>query len=273
MWLGGLAVVLLAAQSALLGWALNPLRRVAREIRRVETGEQGGVEGDYPPEIARLTDNLNTLIEQERARQARYKDALGDLAHSLKTPLAVLRGGLMDPDSLSDTVANQVARMDNIVQHQLGRAAASGAARFIPPIDVHAVLGRVVDSLEKVYAERGLVFTLECPAPRMWRLDEGDAFEVFGNVLDNAAKWASGRVRARVEGDAKLLKVTIEDDGPGFSDTDAALQRGVRLDERVPGHGIGLTVVADIVQAYDGTLLIDRGEWQGGRVCIAFKAG
>ncbi|MBV8468191.1 MAG: histidine kinase [Burkholderiales bacterium] len=271
-WLGGLAAVLLIAQSALLGWALSPLRRVAREIRRVESGEQGDVQGDYPPEIARLTDNLNTLIEQERARQARYKDALGDLAHSLKTPLAVLRSSLQEPDTLSDTVANQVARMDDIVQHQLGRAAASGAARFIPPIDIRTVLARTVDSLEKVYAERHLTFLLECPAQRMWRLDEGDAFEVFGNVLDNAAKWARGRVRVRVEGDAKLLKVVIDDDGPGFSDTDAALQRGVRLDERVPGHGIGLTVVADIVRAYNGTLLIDRGEWQGGRVCIAFRA-
>ncbi|QDQ27603.1 histidine kinase [Chitinimonas arctica] len=270
-WLGGAGVVLLLTQTVLLGWGLAPLRRVAREIRRIETGRQARVEEQYPAEIAGLTDNLNALIEQERARQTRYKDALGDLAHSLKTPLAVLRGALADPASLAETVEQQVARMDGIVQHQLGRAAASGAARFAPPLQLQPVLRRILESLGKVYADKGMDFQLDCPDKLLWRMDEGDAFEVFGNLLDNAAKWAKGRVRVQAQTQGKSLLVTIEDDGPGFSDPDAALQRGVRLDERVPGHGIGLTVVADIVGAHGGQLELSRGEWGGGLVRVVLK--
>jgi len=108
-WLGGVVVGLLLAQTVLLSWGLAPLRRVAREIRRVETGDQSHVRGVYPVEIAGLTDNLNALIVQERARQSRYKDALGDLAHSLKTPLAVLRSALLRPECLAQSVEEQVS--------------------------------------------------------------------------------------------------------------------------------------------------------------------
>ncbi|PHV11089.1 ATP-binding protein [Chitinimonas sp. BJB300] len=265
-WLGGAAFVLLLAQTLLLGWGLGPLRRVAREIRRIENGDQPRLEGQYPRELAALTDNLNALIEQERARQRRYKDALSDLAHSLKTPLAVLRGGLNEPATLMQTVEEQVARMDGIVQHQLGRAAASGASRFAPALLLAPVLQRIIGSLGKVYAERNLQIHLECPATLSWKLDEGDAFEVCGNVLDNAAKWASSRVRCTVSIDGRSLLICVEDDGPGFSDIDAALQRGVRLDEQVPGHGIGLTVVADIVAAYGGEISLTRSKLGGGQV-------
>ncbi|MBV8660027.1 MAG: GHKL domain-containing protein [Burkholderiales bacterium] len=267
-WLGGAGVLLLAAQTLLLGWGLSPLRRVAREINRIESGEQARVEGEYPAEIAGLTGNLNTLIEQERARQARYKDALGDLAHSLKTPLAVLRSALSTPDELPRRVEEQVARMDVIVQHQLGRAAASGGAKFAKPLHLRHVADRIVDTLAKVYADKHLKLEVVCLSELSWRIDEGDAFEVLGNLLDNASKWAQRRVRVAMTVTGRQLTVIIDDDGPGFSDPDAALQRGVRLDEQVPGHGIGLTVVADIVAAYGGSIRIDRGELGGGRVTI-----
>ncbi len=189
-WLGGAGLLLLLAQTLLLRWGLAPLDDVAREVQRIENGEQTGIEGRYPSEIAGLTGNLNTLIEQERARQTRYKDALDDLAHSLKTPLAVLRTALDEPAQLPAMVAQQVDRMDGIVQHQLGRAAASGAARFAPHLALAPILHRIRDSLTKVYADKGLGFTVECPPHLTWRIDEGDAFEILGNVLDNAAKWA-----------------------------------------------------------------------------------
>ncbi|GAB3243084.1 sensor histidine kinase [Chitinimonas naiadis] len=267
-WLGGAGIVLLITQTLLLGWGLAPLRRVAREIMRIEQGEQPRVEGVYPSEIAGLTNNLNTLIEQQHARQTRYKDALGDLAHSLKTPLAVLRGALSEPADLPAMVEQQVSRMDGIVQHQLGRAAASGSTRFAPPLQLSPIFRRIVDSLAKVYADKGLEFQLACPDQLLWRIDEGDAFEVFGNLLDNAAKWARTRVRLSTKLDGQALLVVIEDDGPGFSDPDAALQRGVRLDERVPGHGIGLTVVADIVGAHGGQLTLSRAAHGGAQVHI-----
>lgn len=268
IWLGGAALLLLLAQLVLLGWALAPLRRVAVEVRRIERGEQARIEGRYPDEIVALTDNLNTLIQQERVRQSRYKEALSFLAHSLKTPLAVLRNALAEPTHLPAAVAQQVKRMDDIVQHQLGRAAAGGATRFASPVSVAPVLERIAAALRKVYAERGLALSVGCPPDLSWRIDEGDLFEIAGNVMDNAAKWARQRVRVSAALSDRSLLLVVEDDGPGFTDTQSVLQMHVRLDERVPGHGVGLTVVNDIVVSHHGQLKLTRGELGGARVEI-----
>lgn len=267
-WLGGAGLLLLVSQTLLLRWALSPLRRVAAELARVESGEQEQVQGRYPMELAALTDNLNTLIQQERVRQKRYREALSFLAHSLKTPLAVLRTALGEPDRLPATVAQQVSRMDDIVQHQLGRAAASGAARFVAPLAIAPVLQRVRDSLDKVYAGKALAIAVDCPPDLTWRIDEGDAFELFGNLLDNAAKWARHRVVAKAWREAGRLCARVEDDGPGFSDTQSVLQLHVRMDEQVPGHGVGLAVVNDLVASHGGELHLGRGELGGARVDI-----
>ena len=265
-WLSGAAVLLLLSQAVLLQWGLAPLRRAANEIRRIERGEQAEVVEAYPTEIAALTSNLNTLIRQERVRQTRYKEALSFLAHSLKTPLAVLRGALGEPSQLPATVTQQVARMDAIVQHQLGRAAASGSARFVPYLPLAPIVNRIRDSLAKVYADKQLVFTVECPPELEWRIDEGDAFEMLGNVMDNAAKWAKHHVAACVSRDAGGLTIRVDDDGPGFSDTRSILQIHVRADEQVPGHGVGLAVVNDLVASHEGVLKLSRNEMGGGRV-------
>lgn len=275
-WLGGAALLLLLSQALLLQWGLAPLRRVAVEIRRIEHGKQAEVVQQYPAEIAALTDNLNTLIRQERVRQTRYKEALSFLAHSLKTPLAVLRGALDEPDRLGATVAEQVTRMDDIVQHQLGRAGASGSARFAPWLRLQPVAARIRDALAKVHAAKGLAFSLECPPDLEWRIDEGDAFELLGNLMDNAAKWAAGRVAVRVERDGRRgLRMRVDDDGPGFPEGEAAqavLQIHVRADEKVPGHGVGLAVVNDLVASHQGTLVLGRSDWGGGRVEITLPA-
>ena len=272
LWLGGAGVLLLLAQLLLLRWGLAPLRRIAAEIRRVESGEQAAIEGRYPDEIAPLTDNLNTLIQQERVRQTRYKEALSFLAHSLKTPLAVLRNALGEPASLPAAVQQQVARMDDIVQHQLGRAAAGGATRFAPPVPVAPVLERVRDALAKVHAAKDLTLTIECTARLSWRIDEGDLFEILGNVMDNAAKWAVHLVSAQARRDDGRLVLVVEDDGPGFTDTESILQIHVRMDERVPGHGVGLAVVSDLVASHHGELKLSRGTLGGARVEIVLPA-
>lgn len=271
-WLGGAAALLLLSQTILLQWGLSPLQRVANELRRIEAGDQAQVEGDYPAEIAALTGNLNTLISQERIRQTRYKEALSFLAHSLKTPLAVLKNALSDPAQLSQTVSQQVARMDAIVQYQLGRAGASGAARFARPIVIAPVLARIRDSLAKVYADKQLILTIECPADLAWRIDEGDAYEMFGNVMDNASKWARKQIKVSVWREERQLRLRIEDDGSGFTDTETILQLHVRMDERVPGHGVGLAVVNDLVASHHGTLTLTRSAMGGGQVDFALPA-
>lgn len=268
-WLGGAGLLLLLAQGLLLRWGLAPLRRVAAEIHDVESGRQGRIEGRYPSEIAALTDNLNALIRQERVRQTRYQEALSFLAHSLKTPLAVLRSALDEPQRLPAAVREQVDRMDDIVRHQLGRAAAEGASRFAAPLPVAPVLQRIRDALAKVHADKQLSFEVECPADLAWRIDEGDLFEIAGNLLDNAAKWARHRVHARAWREADRLRLAVEDDGPGFTDTEAILRLHVRMDERVPGHGVGLAVVNELVASHGGELKLSRGALGGARVDVA----
>jgi two-component system, OmpR family, sensor histidine kinase PhoQ len=277
-WLGGAAALLLVSQTLLLEWGLKPLRRVAREVRGIELGDQAEIAGRYPTEIAALTDNLNTLITQERMRQTRYREALSFLAHSLKTPLAVLRNALGEPALLPEAVSQQVARMDDIVQHQLARAGAGGASRFAPFLPLAAVAQRVRDSLAKVYADKALVISIDIHPPELaWRIDEGDAFEMLGNLMDNAAKWAKQRVAVSVRREGNRLHLRVDDDGPGFGDTSgdtpAILQLHVRGDEKVPGHGVGLAVVNELVLSHDGELSLSRSELGGARVDIVLRAG
>jgi two-component system sensor histidine kinase PhoQ len=271
-WLGGAGLLLLLAQALLLRWGLAPLRRVAAEIQGIESGTQSSIEGRYPTEISGLTGNLNALIQQERVRQGRYKEALSFLAHSLKTPLAVLRGALAEPAQLPAAVREQVDRMDDIVRHQLGRAAAGGASRFAAPVPVAPVLQRIRDALAKVHAERQLSFDVDCPPELSWRIDEGDLFEIAGNLLDNASKWAKHRVSARAWRESERLRLVVEDDGPGFTDTEAILQLHVRMDERVPGHGVGLAVVNDLVASHGGELKLSRGALGGARAEVILPA-
>ncbi len=272
-WLGGAAALLLVSQTLLLEWGLAPLRRVAREVRGIELGDQPEIEGHYPTEITALTSNLNTLITQERLRQTRYREALSFLAHSLKTPLAVLRNALGEPALLPEAVSRQVARMDDIVQHQLAKAAAGGSSRFAPHLPLAGIVHRVRDSLVKVYADRALNISVDIVPPELaWRIDEGDAFEMLGNVMDNAAKWAKQRVAVSVRREGNRLHVTVDDDGPGFSDTQSILQLHVRGDEKVPGHGVGLAVVNELVASHNGELNLSRSELGGAKIDIMLRA-
>jgi two-component system sensor histidine kinase PhoQ len=162
--------------------------------------------------------------------------------------------------------------MDDIVQHQLGRAAASGASRFAPYLALAPVLSRIRDSLAKVYADKDLTFSLESEPTLEWRIDEGDAFEILGNVMDNAAKWARQRVAVSARRERDRLHIRIDDDGPGFSDTTSILQLHVRGDEKVPGHGVGLAVVNDLVASHGGELKLSRSDLGGARIEIVLQA-
>lgn len=274
-WLVLLAALLLTAQAVALYQGLKPLRRVTRELRAVERGEQSGLEGRYPSELRGLTDNLNALIRHERAQLARYRDALSNLAHSLKTPLAVLRGtlGARDPDRAQSL--EQLERMERIVAYQLQRAATAGRTALSAPVAIAPLVERLGATLEKVYPERYVGLECAVPAGLCFRGNEGDLMELLGNLLDNA--WKHGGTRVRVEaaraGDG--LELSVSDDGPGIPPdrVPTILSRGGRLDEQVPGQGIGLAVVADIVAAYEGRIEIDRGPLGGARVRVRLPGG
>ena len=272
-WLGAMGVLLVLVLAATLRWGLSPLRRVAREIKAMEEGAQEGLRSDYPRELQPLTENLNALLVQERAQQKRYRDGLGDLAHSLKTPLAVLRGMLADPrvpSAWRATADEQVGRMDDIVAYQLQRAATAGRRPLASPVEVGVVVERILGSLQKVYRDRGIEVQRALEAKLTLRIEEGDLMECLGNLLDNAFKWARGRVRVEIQSAPGRVRLAVEDDGPGIvaEQRAAILGRGVRLDEQTPGHGIGMAMVQDIVNAYGGELKIERGELGGARIVI-----
>ena len=276
-WLGAMALLLLGAQWLTLRWGLQPLRRVAAELGRLELGMQQRISGDYPSEVKRLTDNLNTLLAHERTQQKRYRDALADLAHSLKTPLAVVRAELSKAyagGELERALREQVERMDRIVGYHLQRASTSGRAALMAPQPLRPAVERVVKALAKVYADKRVAVAVEVPESLRFRGDEGDLTELLGNLLDNAFKWCRERVRVRAALEAGRLVLRFEDDGPGIA-PDAAqrvLERGARGDESRAGQGIGLAVVRDIVAAYDGRIEIARSELGGAALVLALPA-
>ena len=274
-WLGGLGVLLLLLLLGVLRWSMAPLRRVAADLARVERGAEEHLAGRYPTELSGLATNLNNFIDSERERLERYRNTLADLAHSLKTPLAVVRTQLeseTDGKELRWTVLEQVGRMDEIVAYQLSRAATSGRQTFAAPLPLEPYAEEIVRSLEKVYADKQVLCEFEIDPETRFRGDQGDLMELLGNVLENAFKWARHSVlltaRPGRSADARGggLDLCIEDDGPGIPQdrVEHLLQRGVRGDERVQGHGIGLSIVQNIVKAYGGSLKVSRSEALGG---------
>jgi two-component system sensor histidine kinase PhoQ len=275
-WFVGLMAVLLLTLAALLHWVLAPARRMEREIRAVEEGRSEALSGGYPRELSGVATNLNALLVGERKRVSRYRDTLGNLAHSLKTPLAVMRSSLPAGGGSGATLGAEIDRMSGIIEHQLKRAAASGGALLgQAPVDVAHVAADLRVALLRVYAHKDLVIELAVAAAAQFVGDRGDLTELLGNLLDNACKWCRCRVRLTVTtdpaaGPRERLSLVIEDDGPGISAEDRArvLQRGVRADESVPGHGLGLAMVRDTVDLYGGRLAIDGSPLGGARFSL-----
>jgi two-component system sensor histidine kinase PhoQ len=277
IWLGGVTALLLVVQSVILRWGLTPLTRVANELRAIELGQRSALGGDYPRELRALTNNVNTLIVNRHEHIERYRNTLSDLAHSLNTPLAVLRGISEEKSDLraaAATLREQVEQMSSIVSYQLQKAAASGSGALTAPVAMQPVAIKIVATLNKVYAEKNVQCSVNINASVNFHGDVGDLMELLGNLLDNAFKWCTRRVwlHAAISGEAEnaTLNLVVDDDGPGIPADmiDRVMDRGVRADPLTAGHGIGLAVVRDIVKLYNGTLLIDRSDSGGARVTV-----
>jgi two-component system sensor histidine kinase PhoQ len=280
-WLGGAALVLVAVQGSILRWSLTPLRRAEHDLLAVERGERSELAGRYPRELQGLTRNLNALLRSDRERVERYRRTLGELAHSLKTPLAILRGTLeakMPSDERLAVLEQQITRMTQIVDYQLQRAAASGRSTLAAPIAVADAIKQVVGSLAKVYAEKGVVCKVAVTPDAVFYGAEGDLLEVLGNLLDNAYKWCQYRAQVGAEPLKRVasmhragLRLWVEDDGPGMSQErmQEVLSRRVQADTSMPSYGIGLRVVQDVAELYRGTLTIDRSSLGGVRVEVS----
>ncbi len=280
LWFGAMALVLSVAQYLLLRWGMRPLQQLARDVSAIERGAQDQLQGSYPSELAAVTHNLNLLIRSERERQARYRSTLGDLAHSLKTPLAVLSSAVQESREQGHTAARQldemqeqVARMNDIVSYQLKRAVKLHQTQLLAkPVRVAEVLQRLLGALAKVYRDKQMQVDTQIDAAALFFGEESDLMELCGNLLDNAFKYGRSRVQVAVRESGNLLRIDIDDDGAGIAETDRewVLQRGARADTVTSGQGIGLAVAVDIVSAYGGELKLGRSVLGGASCSVSF---
>jgi two-component system sensor histidine kinase PhoQ len=276
-WFAAVAVIMLLAIATLLRGMLRPLRQIETQIGEIESGNRQSLSGEFPTELTGVARNMNLLIDSERARSDRYKQTLDNLAHSLKTPLAAMRALLNQSrrKKFADRFNEQIDRMDEIVRYQLRKPATRGATNpLLKPVPVKQEIDRLVDGLRKVYHDKDPRIDSEIAGGMLFRGDKGDFLELAGNLLDNACKWCNSRVVVKVRpgNDAATgMELTVDDDGPGIpvEAADALLERGTRLDESTPGHGIGLAVVKDIAESYGGTLSIKKSDLGGAGITVS----
>lgn len=263
LWGGVVGLVLLAAASVALQvrMGLAPLQRLGEKVAAVRRGESEALDPGGPRELADLTDEVNELLRQNGRLAERGRKRAGDLAHALKTPLALLRTRLDPADA---ELQDALARIDAVVDRHLA-AASADARRAHARCDAAAETRRLVAMFERLHADGPVRLSLHAPASCMAGIEASDLHELLGNLVDNACRAARHEVQVRIEAGPGPLRITIVDDGPGLSDAqiDQLGQRGLRFDERLPGTGLGVAISRDIVDSYGGRLDIRRGNAGG----------
>jgi signal transduction histidine kinase len=292
--LGMVAIVSMIVGFLLVRSGLQPFDELRRRLAAVQTGTARQVDGTYPPEVQPLVRDLNALLDHRDRAVGRALAKAGDLAHGLKTPLAVLaqeaeRATATGQPQLAAAIAEQVERMRRQIDYHLAhaRAAASGA---IPGAhcDVRVSAEGLARTLQRLHAERGIAIDVQMAAGQAVRCQREDLDEMLGNLLDNACKWARTRVaidaRTRVAIDAgtiagpadslPVIEITVDDDGAGLAPElrAAVLQRGVRADEAAPGSGIGLAIVRELAELHGGSIVLDASPVGGLRAILRLPA-
>ena len=274
-WLAGIAIGLIITLLLILRWGTHPLRQLADNLKHIEAGKSDRLEGKYPVELQGVARNMNQLIESERQQRERYYRTMSDLAHSLKTPLSVIKAELSSlGESDNKTLfSTQTQRMDEIIKHQLQRAVIASHHQLTGNVDINQCVERIISALKKVYASKSITFDTIIPDQIHFKGDERDLMEVLGNVLDNACKACVNNVKIEADQSASQLTLSIHDDGPGIpvADRDKLIKRGQRADTRHPGQGIGLDVVTDIISTYQGELTIDTSPLGGALFQLHFR--
>ena len=268
------AIVFVVIQLAAVRWGLAPVRLMAARLRGLEAGSRGDIGDDYPRELSGLARNLNRFIASEKANRDRYRRAMDDLAHSLKTPLAVLKNAMREINgSSADVMNDQIDRMETTVTHQLSRAAAVRTVMSAKAVPVAPVVARIGRALERAYAEKAVTLDLVA-APLAVRIDERDLLEMLGNVIENAFKYTKNRVRISVRRADAGVAVLVEDDGDGIAPADRrrVLRRGARADTASAGQGIGLAVALELAEVYQGSLELGDSELGGALVRLELPA-
>lgn len=245
---------------------ITPIRQFEQEINKIESGEQQLILKKYPNELSSVKSAVNALINAEKGQKQRYRDALDDLAHSLKTPLSVLQNSA--EKSEGKTIKTQVERMDDIIAYQLRRAVVNDHGVIIKSHAVRPVLYRLKDSLLKVYRDKQFDFIINVDEFAKCRMEEDDLMEVFGNLTNNACRFCENIVEITATHNGDVLVIDIDDDGMGFPDKNPSelLQRGIRADSQSEGQGIGLAVSTEIMEAIGGKIELLISPHVGARV-------
>ena len=265
--LGALGLFLTIATLLQVRVGLRPLAKVQERLQAIRTGKAQRLEGSWPREIAPLADEVNQLLAHNAEVVQRARTHVGNLAHGLKTPLSVLTNeAALVKGALSDTVMKQAAVMRRQVDHYLTRARAAASAEVIGVrTDVAPVIGELARTLEKIYGNKGVEYEAEIAPGFAFRGERQDFEELAGNLMDNDGKWAATLVKVSVtELDGRII-LTVEDDGPGLNEAELVrvLEKRERLDEKVPGSGLGLGIVRDIADLYGGRLELGRASLGG----------
>ncbi|MFK9005587.1 ATP-binding protein [Pseudomonas pergaminensis] len=277
---GAALLVLLTLLWLGLTWGLQALRRLSQELDQIEGGTRESLSEQHPRELLRLTGSLNRLLHSEREQRARYRDSLDDLAHSLKTPLAVLQGVSEDmaqrPEDRDQAwvLQSQIERMSQQISYQLQRASLRKSGLVRHQVRLEPVLQSLCDTLDKVYRDKRVTVSFELPQDCDVPIEKGALLELLGNLLENAYRLCLSEVRISLVESLEGTELCIEDDGPGVPPDQRAriLQRGERLDRQHPGQGIGLAVVKDIIESYGARLTLGDSPLGGAAFKIHFPA-
>lgn len=283
LWLGGGLLVLLGMLWLALTWSLGSLRGVRRELQEIESGGREHLSDQQPRELSRLTQSLNRLIDSERLQRTRYRDSLADLAHSLKTPLAVLQTVVENlraqPAGREQAriLRDQIERMSQQIDYQLQRASLRRSGLVRHSAALQPLAGKLGEALGKVYRDKDVTLQLDMPEGTRLPIEEGALLELLGNLLENAYRLCLSRIRVSARALPGGWEVWVEDDGPGVPEDqrERVIGRGERLDASHPGQGIGLAVVRDIIESYGGSLSLDASPLGGAafRVWLPGDAG
>lgn len=253
-WLFILMGLLFFIQSLWLMWTLKPLNSLKSEMIQVEQGQLKELQQEYPLELAQVTEQLNLLLRTERQQRQRYRNALSDLAHSLKTPLAVIQS----QQNLCSDATEQLQVINQIVEHQLKRAQSAGESSWHLGIKAKPLITKLINTMEKIHHDKALNFIVDVSDNIVFKGDEADFLEIIGNLIDNACKAARSKIHIKTSTLEDTISITIADDGAGIpSDLQKIiLNRGTRVDTYQQGHGIGLAIVRDLVDSYQGTITV-----------------
>ncbi len=265
-----IVVALMLLQTLIIQIGMRPVRQARQAVRKLESGEADQLPENMPTEVLPLVQEVNRLLQQQQQRLQRSRYAMGDVAHSLKTPLSLIMQwyeALPETErQRHETVLHQVQQIQHRIDSELKRARMAGDQRSMRRFSLESDLPALLDTLKRLYHGRDIQVETRLDVDALLPLEREDAMELLGNLLDNAWKWTQHRIRLSFRKQGEMLLITTEDDGPGIDEQQAAilLQRGQRQDESVTGHGIGLSIVRQVVNSYNGTLQLERSEQLGG---------